>query len=85
MAAIILSDGIFSLVLRNQTPITSDKTTIINAIAMCIVKVVQKTSLSLCKFPFPNSYEIKRCEVAIIAEFKKANIVTIPPTRLYMP
>ncbi len=52
---------------------------------MCIVKVVQKTSLSLCKFPFPNSYEIKRCEVAIIAEFKKANIVTIPPTRLYMP
>ena len=43
---------------------------------------VQKTFFSFSKSPVPNSNEIKRWEAATIAEFKKASMVTTPPTIL---
>ena len=46
---------------------------------------VQNTRFSLFLSPRPNSYEINLCEAATIAEFRKANIETMPPTTLYTP
>ena len=50
-----------------------------------MVTEVQNTCFSLFRLPIPNSKEINRWEAAVIAEFRNANIATIPPTTLYIP
>ena len=71
--------------IRINYQLSIDNRKMMTAIITWIFIDVQNTRFSLFLSPRPNSYEINLCEAATIAEFRKANIETMPPTTLYTP